>query len=116
MQNSKRSRRLLGASLAGVVVLGAAALVVQHAGLPGRQGDRQWGLLKTYCLDCHNEAEATGGVVFEGLRPEAVPEKAKLFEEAIRKLRGRLMPPPGNPQPDQARIDGFVRYLERWRG
>jgi hypothetical protein len=112
MQNSKRSRRLLGASLAGVVVLGAAALVVQHAGLPGRQGDRQWGLLKTYCLDCHNEAEATGGVVFEGLRPEAVPEKAKLFEEAIRKLRGRLMPPPGNPQPDQARIDGFVRYLE----
>ncbi|HEU4619969.1 MAG TPA: DUF1592 domain-containing protein [Gammaproteobacteria bacterium] len=111
MPNPKRFR-LAAVAAASVAVVAAAVLVVNHAGLPGRHGDRQWGMLKTYCLDCHNEAEATGGVVFEGLKPESVPAKAKLFETAIRKLRGRLMPPPGNPQPDQARIDAFVSYLE----
>ena len=27
-------------------------------------------------------------------------------------LRGRLMPPPGNPQPDQNEVDGLVSWLE----
>jgi hypothetical protein len=30
----------------------------------------------------------------------------------VRKLRGRLMPPPGQPQPDQASIDRFVSWME----
>ncbi len=35
-----------------------------------------------------------------------------VWEEAINKLRGRLMPPAGQPQPDQEIVDQVVSYLE----
>ncbi len=41
-----------------------------------------------------------------------IPADAETWEKAIRKLRGRLMPPPGEPQPDQATLDGFVGWME----
>ena len=42
-----------------------------------------------------------------------MPQHAEQFEAAIVKLRGRLMPPPGNPQPTTAEIDGLIASLER---
>jgi hypothetical protein len=42
-----------------------------------------------------------------------VAVEPQVFEAVVRKLRGRLMPPPGNPQPDQSSIDGLVAWLER---
>jgi hypothetical protein len=36
----------------------------------------------------------------------------EIWEKAIRKLRGRLMPPPGSKQPEQKEIDGLVAWLE----
>ena len=45
--------------------------------------------------------------------PDSVPLEPEVFEAAVRKLRGRLMPPPGEPQPDQPRVDSFVAWLER---
>jgi hypothetical protein len=70
-------------------------------------------MVQTYCVECHSAAEAAGGVVFEGLGPDSVALEPQVFEAVVRKLRGRLMPPPGNPQPDQSRIDGMVAWLER---
>ncbi len=43
---------------------------------------------------------------------DSIPADAETWEKAIRKLRGRLMPPPGEPQPDQATLDGFVGWME----
>jgi len=77
-----------------------------------KRGAEQWQALKSYCTDCHNEAEAAGNVVFEGVGADAVPSKPQVFEAAIRKLRGGLMPPPGNPRPDQQHIEQFVRWAE----
>lgn len=51
-------------------------------------------------------------MAFDTLTPETVPDEAKVWEAAVRKLRGRLMPPPGNPQPNQQQITQFVRFLE----
>jgi mono/diheme cytochrome c family protein len=108
----KRSVRIFGSVAAAGAVVAATAVVVHRTGfLPG-QGEREWGMLQRYCADCHSSAEAAGGVVFEGLTPDAVQAKAETFEAAVRKLRGRLMPPPGNPQPDQAQINTFVSFLE----
>jgi Protein of unknown function (DUF1592)/Protein of unknown function (DUF1588)/Protein of unknown function (DUF1585)/Protein of unknown function (DUF1587)/Protein of unknown function (DUF1595) len=107
-----RSRAVLG-SVAAIALAGGAALLVQRTDLFRDRSADQWGLLNHYCMDCHNAAEATGGVVFEGLKPDGVPVHAALFEKAVRKLRGRLMPPPGNPQPAQADLDAFVGWLER---
>ena len=106
-----RSRILWGA--AGALALGAAAVVVYRTGLLGDRGEEQWTLVETYCTDCHSAAEASGGLVLEGRGPKDVPLDAQAFEAAVRKLRGRLMPPPGNPQPDQERVDSFVAWLER---
>lgn len=112
MPDAKRSRLLIGASVGAVALLAAGTVTVHQIGMFGDHGERQWSTLKQYCLDCHSAAEATGGVVFEGVQAASVPERAKLFETAVRKLRGRLMPPPGNPQPDQALVDGFIKWAE----
>jgi hypothetical protein len=46
------------------------------------------------------------------MRIEDAADHPEIWEKAIRKLRGRLMPPPGSPQPEQAAIDSFVGWLE----
>jgi hypothetical protein len=74
--------------------------------------EQNWGLLKDYCTECHNTVDWAGGVAFDALEPDAVPEDAAVWEAAVRKLRGHLMPPPGSKQPDQQRIDQFVGWME----
>src|SRR5215212_3854303 len=98
-----RSHILLAAG--GALVLGVAAFVAARTGLFGGRAEEQWAVVQNYCVDCHNAAEAAGGLVLEGKSPESVALEPEIFEAAVRKLRGRLMPPPGNPQPDQPRID-----------
>ncbi len=74
--------------------------------------DQNWTMLKDYCTECHNTVDWAGGVAFDTLTPDAITDDAEVWEAAIRKLRGRLMPPPGNQQPDQQRIDSFVGWME----
>ncbi len=107
-----RSRLIAGTALA-TGIAATAVLVASRTELFADRGAAQWSMLGRYCMDCHNAAEAEGNVVFEGLKPESVAQHAALFEKAARKLRGRLMPPPGNPQPGQADLDAFVGWLER---
>ena len=106
-------RRLIYGAVGAVAVAGAAAIVAYRAELFGPSPEKQWALVEAYCVDCHNDAEAAGGLAFEGMGPDFVAHEPQVFEAAIRKLRGRLMPPPGNPQPEQSRIDSLVAWLER---
>ena len=41
-----------------------------------------------------------------------VGKDAEIWEEAVRKLRGGMMPPPGARQPEKAAVKSFVSYLE----
>ncbi len=75
-------------------------------------GDKHWTLLSTYCEKCHNATDWTGGVAFDTLQPQGIPQDAKVWEAAVSKLRGRMMPPPGEKQPDQATVDSFVSWME----
>jgi mono/diheme cytochrome c family protein len=68
--------------------------------------------LDAYCVGCHNSRARAGGVAFDTLTLDAVHEHADVWEAAVRKMRGRLMPPPGSRQPDQREIDGFVTWME----
>jgi mono/diheme cytochrome c family protein len=77
----------------------------EHAGSP-------WGLLEARCQKCHNSTDWAGGVAFDVLVPEDIVQDAETWEKSIRKLRGHLMPPPGETQPDQASIDRFVSWME----
>src|SRR5687767_8185430 len=56
--------------------------------------------LDAYCTGCHNSRARAGGVAFDTLNLDALHEHADVWEAAARKLRGRLMPPPGSRQPD----------------
>ncbi|HEY4364493.1 MAG TPA: DUF1592 domain-containing protein [Bryobacteraceae bacterium] len=69
-------------------------------------------MLDSYCVDCHSTTLKAGGLVLDKMNFQAIPDNADIWEKATRKLRGRLMPPPGNPQPSQKEIDAVVSYLE----
>ena len=68
--------------------------------------------INQYCVGCHNDRAKTGGVSFQGLTPASIGEHPEVFEKAVRKLRGRVMPPPGSKQPDAKAIDSLVGWIE----
>ena len=68
--------------------------------------------LDTYCVGCHNSRAKAGGVALDVLSLDDVHANADVWEAALRKLRGRQMPPPGSRQPEQREIDAFVGWME----
>ncbi|MGH8229294.1 MAG: DUF1592 domain-containing protein [Steroidobacteraceae bacterium] len=78
------------------------------------QGQQDWGMLKKYCSKCHNTTDWAGGWAVDIMKPAGVPAHAQVWEQAVMKLSGRLMPPPGNPQPTQKQIDHFVSWLQNY--
>jgi len=72
----------------------------------------QLATVKQYCAGCHSDRLKSGEVSFEGLTADGIGQHADVFEKAVRKLRGRVMPPPNARQPDQASVDSLVSWLE----
>jgi hypothetical protein len=72
----------------------------------------KWQFLDKYCSKCHNATDWAGSIAFDTLNPEDIPQDAETWEKAVRKLRGRLMPPAGNPQPDGQAVQSFVSWME----
>jgi len=99
--------------LPAAALLAAGAAVVLVTQLDERRDERRFAALQKYCTDCHNPDDLAGEISFKGLTTEDVPGHAEQFEGAIVKLRGRLMPPPGNPQPTADEVDGLVATLEK---
>ena len=71
-------------------------------------------MIKTSCATCHNSAlpKPAGGLALDTANVQKPTDHPEIWEKVIRKLHGRLMPPPGSPQPDQKDIDSLVGYLE----
>ncbi|MEO8315662.1 MAG: DUF1592 domain-containing protein [Pseudomonadota bacterium] len=88
--------------------LWAASVLPAAAATPAQQ----WDMLESMCGKCHNSTDWAGGLAFDTLSPNSIHADAEVWEKAVRKLRGRLMPPPGEEQPDQKRIDSFVSWME----
>ena len=101
--------------------LGQASFAVLASLLPAAGAHAQdaapvaqhWGVIETYCVECHNFSDWAGEVAFDTMSPDAVPQDAAVWEQAVRKLRGGLMPPPGEPRPDQAELAALVGSLEQ---
>jgi len=72
----------------------------------------QLATIKQYCAGCHSDRVKAGGVSFEGITADSIGQRGEVFEKAVRKLRGRVMPPPGARQPDGASVDSLVGWLE----
>jgi mono/diheme cytochrome c family protein len=89
---------------------GLAATLFISAQVTSAQPTRQF--VDRYCATCHNEQLKPGGlslVQVDLSRPGAQPE---LWEKVVRKLRTRVMPPPGTPQPAEADRLAMVKWLE----
>ncbi len=69
-------------------------------------------VIDTYCVTCHNQRLKTGGLALDTLDLSDVSKDARVWEEAVRKLRGGLMPPVGAKRPDAATVTTFVSSLE----
>ncbi len=101
-------RILLGVALGSVL----AVLQSPAFGATDPAAQQKWTMLHDYCVKCHNATDWAGSVAFDTMLPEQIPQDAKIWEEAVTKLQGRLMPPPGEKQPGQQRIDSFVSWLQ----
>ncbi len=108
----------LGASVVAAAPSAPPASIAAPAAAPVNPADgsphdpAEWAFFDQYCSKCHNSTDWAGGVAFDTMTPGSVGEDAKVWEEAVRKLRGRLMPPPDKPQPDQRQVDTTVHFLE----
>jgi len=69
-------------------------------------------LIDRYCVSCHSDRARTAGLTLEKRDLQRVSEDAEVWEKAVRKLRGGMMPPQGMPRPAQASIDSLVTFLE----
>ena len=121
MRHPLFGRVLLAGAICGVTVLGGvsgralAASDASAAAAPAPASaprDQHWAFLQQYCSKCHNAEDWAGGIAFDTMTPQEIPGDAKIWEHAVSKLRGRLMPPPGNPQPPNDQVHGFVAYME----
>ena len=94
-----------------LALTGVVFTTPQTASVP-KTSDAQVAVLKQYCAGCHNDRVKAAGVSFDGLTPDGIGQRPDVFEKAVRKLRGRVMPPPGARQPDAATFDSLVAWLE----
>jgi mono/diheme cytochrome c family protein len=94
-------------------LVGLAASLGFGQSAPSAGGpDSYHALLSTYCYTCHNSRAKVGGLALDRLDLAAAPDDAQIWEKALRKLRGHLMPPPGSKQPPQQDVDTFVAWME----
>jgi len=129
MQHPLFGHVLLAAGICGITVLGGvgglsvaasntAAAAPAPAASQGASGaaatppDKHWAFLNQYCSKCHNSEDWAGGIAFDTMQPDGISGDAKTWEHAVAKLRGRLMPPAGNPQPPNDKLHDFVSYME----
>ena len=90
----------------------AAGLQAPQAQAAASAAGEQLATIQRYCLGCHNDRARVADVSFTELTADSIGEHADVFEKAVRKLRGRVMPPPGARQPDAAAAAALVAWLE----
>src|SRR5258705_9072197 len=108
----KLARWLIGISCAVGIVSADSNVFSQPANQLTPRPESQWSIIQTYCFGCHNPGVRAGNLLLSELSADSVPGHPEIFEKAVRKLRGRQMPPPGNAQPSQKEIDALIGWLE----
>src|SRR5712672_2599819 len=108
----KLARWLIGISCVAGIVSADSMVFSQPTNQVAKKPESQWSTIQNYCFGCHNPGVRAGNLFLDRLDAGSVPEHPEIFEKAVRKLRGRQMPPPGLPQPSQQEVDALVGWLE----
>ena len=98
-------KTFIRAALAGGAIL--AAFPVWSA-----SQDEKWAVIENYCYQCHNDEDWAGSVAFNLMSSDDISHEAEVWEEAIRRLNGGHMPPPGNDRPPESELQELVAWLE----
>ena len=109
------TKMCLRIAIAGSVVLllaGADAGAAAQQSPSETAATAQRALLDEYCVRCHNGRTTSGNLRLDIADVSAVGDHGEIWERVVRKLRGGMMPPPGNPRPDKVTYDGFASWLE----
>ena len=108
--------RLLFAGLLTVAYSAAGSLgagrAQQPGGAPQLDAASRKAVIEQYCAGCHNDKVKSGDLVLSTANMDNPGERPEVWEKVVRKLRGRMMPPPGRPRPDEATYDNLASYLE----
>jgi mono/diheme cytochrome c family protein len=110
-----RTRPALVIALAGVLAASMTSVFTASQAPPAPQAadtEKRIATVKQYCVGCHNDRAKIAGVSFEGMDASTIAQHPDVFEKAVRKMRGRVMPPPNSRQPDTAAIESLVAWLE----
>ncbi|MEY4641551.1 MAG: hypothetical protein RLZZ227_1545 [Pseudomonadota bacterium] len=106
-------KRALATSISvAVLALSAGAAYAQTQPALHKDLVELWPMLDNYCTDCHGFDDTRGDLALEGLNPEDVLENPAVFEEVLRKLKIRAMPPRDQDQPALEQRARFVAALE----
>jgi hypothetical protein len=106
-----RSGQVL-AFVAGIGAIGLSSSVFAAEAGASAAGHPQWKMIETYCMDCHNTEDWAGSVAFDAMSVDTIPQEGKVWETAIKKLKGGLMPPPGRDQPSKEATTQLISFLE----
>jgi Protein of unknown function (DUF1592)/Protein of unknown function (DUF1588)/Protein of unknown function (DUF1585)/Protein of unknown function (DUF1587)/Protein of unknown function (DUF1595) len=101
-------RTLLLAALVTSVLTAAP----QQTGKPAAAANPNQALINRYCTTCHNQKLRTAKLALDVLDLSHPEKDALVWERAIRKLRGGMMPPPGAPRPPVEAVNTLATYLE----
>jgi len=70
-------------------------------------------IIDGYCIECHNLEDWEGSLALDLLDLGKVADDAREWEKVVSKLNLQLMPPVGQPRPDQAGYDSITNWLEQ---
>ena len=103
-EDSVNIRPIAAVLLAGILAAGC--------GFGGTEVERHTAVVSANCLDCHNAAEAIGGLNLESHSLDSVAADAETWEQVIKKLRAGLMPPADGPSLARDQREALVTFIE----
>jgi mono/diheme cytochrome c family protein len=106
-----RYRMKIASGIAALALAGASHAAVR---VPQRDSvtSAPKAILQQYCIGCHSKDSNVGGFALDTADISNPAQHPEIWEKVIKKLRARMMPPPGRPRPDESTYSGLVSYLE----
>ena len=110
------SRLLIAASVwllsAGWAVIGASSAQDVPASQPAPAAAAHKAVLDRYCVTCHNQRTKASDLALDTVDITRLSTNTQVWEDVVRKLRTRSMPPQGMPRPDEATYVAMTTFLE----
>jgi len=110
--NNVRDNRDWHACIAGIglFILGVSSLLAQNGKVSPPPAPLK-ALVNQHCVDCHDGDVKKGGLDLNRIVGDDVTQHSKEWEQVIRKLRARQMPPIGKERPADKVYDDVVTRL-----